>query len=82
MQVSKLKKRTGVLSSTSSYLLTDRPTTLPCTGVRPAELFFKRKLRTKLPELKEVDEKQNTVVYQQVKDQDVEKKQLAKDFAD
>ena len=51
-------------------------------GVSPAELFFKRKLTIKLPELTEVDEKQSGVVYQQVRDRDAERKQLAKDYAD
>ena len=53
------------------------------TGVGPAELFFKRKLTTKLPELKETDEEQQgKVVFQHVGDRDSEKKQLAEDYAD
>ena len=53
------------------------------TGVSPAELFFKRKLTTKLPQLKKADEEQQgKVVFQRVRDKDSEKKQLSKDDAD
>lgn len=44
------------------------------TGVSPAELFFRKKLTTKLPELKEVDKHQSTVLFQEVRHPDAEKK--------
>ena len=42
----------------NKFLLAYRLTNHTTTGVSPAELFFKRKLTTKLPELTEVAEKQ------------------------
>ena len=66
----------------NKFLLAYRSTNHTTTGVSPAELFFKRKLTTKLPELTEVAEKQSDVVYQQLRDRDAERKQLAKDYAD
>ena len=69
-------------SELNKFLLAYRSTNHTTTGVSPAELFFKRKLTTKLPELQEGDGKQSAVVYQQVRDRDAERKQLAKDYAD
>ena len=66
----------------NKFLLAYRSTNHTTTGVSPAELFFKRKLTTKLPELKQVDNQQSTVVYQEVRDRAAEKKTLAKDYAD
>ena len=56
----------------NAYLLLYRSTPRSTTGVSPAELLFKRKLRTKLPEFK--------VLYfdddlQSVRDRDSENKQ-------
>lgn len=64
----------------NKFLLAYRSTNHTTTGVSSAELFFKRKLTTKLPELTEVAEKQSDVVYQQVRDHDAKRKQLAKDY--
>ena len=61
----------------NKFLLAYRSTNHTTTGVSPAELFFKRKLTTKLPELTEVAEKQSDVVYQQVRDRDAEKKKAS-----
>ena len=52
------------------------------TYVSPAELFFNRKLTTKLPEFKEGGESQVDVALQQVRDRDSEKKQQAKHYAE
>ena len=62
----------------NKFLLAYPSTNHTTTGVSPAELFFKRKLTTKLPELTEVAEKQSDVIYQQVKDRGAERKQLAR----
>ena len=67
-------------SELNKFLLAYRSTNHTTTGVSPAELFFKRKLTTKLPELTELEEKQNDVVLQQVRDR--KRKQQAKDYAD
>ena len=66
----------------NKFLLAYRSTNHTTTGVSPAELFLKRKLSTKLPELTDVKEKETGVTYQQVRDRDAERKQLAKDYAD
>lgn len=59
----------------NKFSLAYRWTNHSTTGVSPAELFFKRKLTTKLPEIKEADkEQQGKVVFQQVRDRDSEKK--------
>ena len=62
----------------NKFLLAYRSTNHITTGVSPAELFLKRQLSTKLPELTDVEGKESGVIYQQVRDRDVERKQLAK----
>ena len=64
-------------SQLNKFLLAYRSTNTT-TGFSPAELFFKRKLTTKLPELTDLEEKKNDVVLQQVRDRDAERKQQAK----
>ena len=67
----------------NKFSLAYRWTNHSTTGVSPAELIFKRKLTTKLPELKEADEEQQgKEVFQQVGDRDSENKQLSKDDAE
>ena len=56
-----------------TYLVAYRNTPHPSTGVCPAELLFRRKLRTKLPELGEVaklDEEVREKTRQRQKEQD------------
>ena len=79
MQVSQEEGCKHWQAELNKFLLEYRSTNYSTTGVSPAELLIKRKLMTKLPELKEGDEKQQgKVVFQQVRDRDSEKKQLAK----
>ena len=67
----------------NKFLLAYRSTNHTTTGVSPAELFLKRKLSTKLLdrleslELTDVKEKETGVIYQQVRDRDAERNQLA-----
>lgn len=66
----------------NTVLLAYQSTNHSTTRVTPAEMFFKRKLTTKFHELKEAGKEQQwKVVFQQVRDRDSEKKQLAKDYA-
>ena len=59
------------------YLATYRTTPHTVTGVCPAELLFGRKIRTKMPELRET-----TVTDDELRDRDWEKKIKAKTYAD
>lgn len=59
------------------YLATYRTTPHTVTGVSPAELLFGRKIRTKMPELRET-----TVNDDELRDRDWEKKIKAKIYAD
>ena len=52
----------------NKFLLAYRSTSHTTTGVSPAELFFKRKLTTRLPEFTESGESQVDVALQQVRD--------------
>ena len=58
-------------------LVTCRNPPYPSTGVCPAELLFRRKLRTKLPELREVAK-----LDEEVRDRDRDKKSKMKEYAD
>ena len=60
-----------------TYVVADRNTPHPSTGACPAELLFQRKLRKKLPELREVAK-----LDEQVRDQDRDKKSKMKYYAD
>ena len=60
-----------------TYLVPYRNTDHPSTGMCPAELLFQRKLRTKLPELREVAE-----LGEDVRDRDRDKKRKMKEHAD
>lgn len=66
----------------NKFLLAYRSTSHTTTSVSPAELFFNRKLTTKLPEFADGGENQMDVVLQQVRDRHSEKKQQAKHYAD
>ena len=58
------------------YLAAYRALPYPTTGVSPAELLFVRKIRTKLPELSDVN------VEQEMRDKDSEQKSKSKSYAD
>jgi hypothetical protein len=60
-----------------TYLIAYRNTPHPTTGMCPAELMFRRKLRTKLPELRE-----NVRLDEEMRDKDREKKEKMKGYAD
>ena len=60
-----------------TYLVAYRNTPHPSTGVCPAELLFRRKLRTKLPELREVAK-----LDEEVRDRDRDKKCKMKEYTD
>ena len=60
-----------------TYLVAYRNTHHPSTGMCPAELLFQRKLRTKLPELREVAK-----LGEDVRDRDRDKKRKMKEHAD
>ena len=59
-----------------TYLIAYRNTPHPTTGMCPAELMFRRKLRTKLPELRE-----NVRLDEEMRDKDREKEKM-KGYAD
>ena len=59
-----------------TYLVAYRSTLNTTTGVSPAELLFGRKMRTKLPELRE------EVIASEVRDRDSGTKTKAKVYAD
>ena len=65
----------------NKFLLAYQSTSHTTTGDSPMELFFKRKLTTKLPEFTEGGEGQVGVALQ-VRDRDPKKKQQAKHYAD
>ena len=60
-----------------TYLVAYRNTPHPSTGVCPAEFIFRRKLGTKLPELREVAK-----LDEEVRDRDKDKKAKMKEYAD
>ena len=60
-----------------TYLVAYRNTPHPSTGVCPAEMLFRRKLRTKLPELREVAK-----LDEEVRDRERDKKSKMKEHAD
>ena len=66
----------------NKFLLAYRSTSHTTTGVSPAELFFERKLTTKLPEFTDDGESQMGVPLQQVRDRGSVKKKQAKHYAD
>ena len=66
----------------NKFLLAYRSTRHTTTGVSPSELFFKRKLTTKLPDFTDGGESQMGVALQQVRDRDSENKTQAKHYAD
>ena len=60
-----------------TYLIAYRNTPHPTTGMCPAELMFRRKLRTKLPELRE-----EVRLDEEMRDNGKDKKEKMKDYAD
>jgi hypothetical protein len=52
------------------------------TGKSPAELLFRRKLTTKMPELVDVEDEETAVSDQAVRDRDSQRKQSNKDYVD
>ena len=60
-----------------TYLLMYRSTPHSTTGVSPAELLVKRKLRTKLPEIYDYSSK-----YYDIRDRDSERKRKGKLYGD
>ena len=54
----------------NKFLLAYRSTSHTTTGVSPAELFFKRRLTTKLPEFTQGGESQMDLALQQLRDRD------------
>ena len=64
------------------FLLAYRSTPHSTTGKSPAELLFRRKLTTKMPELVNVEEEELEVSDQAVRDRDNQRKQFNKDYVD
>jgi len=64
-------------TAVQTYLVAYRNTPHPSTGVCPSELLFRRKLRTKLPELQEA-----VKLDEEVRDRDKDRKAKMKDYAD
>ena len=64
------------------YLLAYHSTPHQTTGVPPAELMFKRKIRTKLPQLESVIRTNPTKSDEQVRDRDQISKEKGKEYAD
>jgi len=63
------------------FLFAYRSTPHSTTGKSPAELLFRRKLTTKMPELVNVEEEEVEVGDQAVRDRDIQRKQFNKDYA-
>ena len=61
----------------NTFLLAYRSTPHSVTGISPAELMFKRKLRTKLPDMSKSD-----VVEGEIRDRDLLRKDKEKDYFD
>ncbi|KAL9968935.1 hypothetical protein ACROYT_G021086 [Oculina patagonica] len=64
------------------FLLAYRSTPHSTTGKSPAELLFRSKLKTKMPELVDLEEEKKEVSDQGIRDQDTQRKQSRKDYAD
>ncbi|KAL9968950.1 hypothetical protein ACROYT_G021102 [Oculina patagonica] len=64
------------------FLLAYRSTPHSTTGKSPAELLFRSKLKTKMPELVDLEEEEIEVSDQGIRDQDTQRKQSGKDYAD
>ena len=66
----------------NKYLLAYRSTAHTTTGKSPAEMLYGRNISTKLPDIGELGEVDDSVSLQQTRDRDAEKKQVAADYAD
>ena len=64
------------------FFLAHRSTPHSTTGKSPAELLFRRKLTSKMPELVNVEEEEVEVSDQAVRDRDTQRKQFNKDYVD
>ena len=76
MQIAQVEREVWK-KAVQTYLVAHWNTPHPSTGVCPAELLFHRKLRTKLPELREVAK-----LDEEVRDRDKDKKAKMKEYAD
>ena len=66
----------------NKYLLAYRSTEHTTTGKSPAEMLYGRKISTKLPDIGELGEVDDSASLQQTRDRDAEKKQVAADYED
>ena len=66
----------------NKYLLAYRSTAHTTTGKSPAEMLYGRNISTKLPDIGELGEVDDSASLQQTRDRDAEKKQVAADYAD
>ena len=64
----------------NKFLLAYRSTPRSTTGKSPAELLFKRKITTKMPELVDVEEEETEASDQAVCNRDTQRKQPNKDY--
>ena len=75
MQIAQIE-REDWKKALQTYLVAYRHNPHPSTGVCPSELLFRRKLRTKLPELREVAK-----LDKEVRDRGRDKKAKMKEYA-
>ena len=69
-------------SELNKYLLAYRSTAHNTTGKSPAELLYGRNISTKLPDIGELGEVDESASLRQTRDRDAEKKQVAADYAE
>ena len=66
----------------NKYLLAYRSTAHTTTGKSPAEMLYGRNISTKLPDIGELGEVDDSASLHQTRDRDAEKEQVVADFAD
>ena len=66
----------------NNYPLAYRSTAHTTTGKSAAEMLYGRNISTKLPDIGELSEVDDSASLQQTRDRDAEKKQVAADYAD
>ena len=66
----------------NKYLLAYRSTAHTTTSKSPAEMLYGRKISSKLPDIGELGEVDDSASLKQTRDRDTEKKQVAADYAD